>query len=403
MEKRKLYIRAVCRGIVTVVASTILYLFISVLLQIVSMNESPLFASLEPYVVSIFATAILPFIYNSFSLSFSYSDRDSINEFLEREEKEIYFKDEFKHIFTSGRFIAEFITEAVLTALFAALGFFISFGGMFPNGMPLGIFLPVICITPILFCLSVFSKYEAARFYSKLERENEIDKLLSVKWLINHLVLIMVLYPIAAPFSPLLVFAVYTIFKLILEITALFTVFTSVIIVLVLILIVWGIRVLRGISRRKRFIKRLLEISETEGYAVSKIKTPYRSFVTSKNHCSFTLTIDGESFDCLMISTLWYRTALIFTSPTDAHYAHVIGSETRNFTIRHRIEFYHRNEGEKIVIVDPVPKNVFVSEDNKQRRVNCTDTIWNISVHDADSFIGCAERRCLNKRNNLQD
>ncbi len=396
-------VRSIWRGIIMSVIFVIMTMFISAMMQVLAITGQTFLKDLEPFVICIFSTAISPFLYNSICLAFAYSDRERIEEFLAREEKDIFFKDEMKVIFGSKTTLSEIIASTVVIGAAALIGAFISFGGMFPGGMPLGNLIPFAVMTPICFLISVNSKYEAARLFEKLERINDTEKLFTPWWFVKRIILIVVLYPTGAPLAPLLGFALFSFFNLIVEITEILTVLGAVSAVAIIAFLLWSVRVLNGISKRKKFFKRLKISVERAGYTLENIKTPYISFITSRSHCSFSLSLGEERFDCLMIGTLWKGVPLVFTSPTDARFEHRIGTDGHHFTVNHNIEFYHRGEGERIVIVDPVPKNVFVNEDRRQKRVTCTDTLWNVTVHDADSFIGCLERKCLTGSNKYRE
>ncbi len=366
-------------------------------------TENSLAGDMETYVICIFCTATVPFIFNSVVLAFSYSDRRRIEEFLAREDRSTSFKGEMRALFTGPPAIAELISTHLILITAALLGAFFSFDKMFPSGMPVGNWLAAVTVTPVCFILTLIAKYEAARLYSKSARDGDIDKYMTTRWLALRIAIIFILYPIAAPFAPILLYAGITAFSIFAKLSTILTTVGLILLILLLVFAFWGFKVLRGMSKRKKFIKRLFEVAALEGYEICELKNPYRSFVTSKTHCSFLLKKDGHTFDCLALSTIWHGAALVFTSPTDAYFAHRLGTKNHHITLRHNIDFYHRGEGRRIVIVDPVPRDVLIEDCGKQQRVHCSDVLWNITVHDSDSFIGCVDRNCLDAKSSYRE
>ncbi len=395
MSKKQMYVFSAFRGALIAICTFFVYSMIDLLIRLAIVMDFQLFQGIELFVICIFCTAAVPLVFNSFSLAFAYSNRLHIESFLEREENIPTIRGELKAFFQDPIARTELIALSIIIFLGALLGIFTTFEGMFPSGMPIGNILPAITITPVCVLLYLFSKYEAARYFAVLEREGKLDKLLSPSWLIVRIFILSVLYPVCAPMVPAVIYALLTGAFIFIKLSKLWTALGVIAALVLLISLIFSIKVLRGISKRRKFLKKARLVASTKGYDFCDLKTPYRSFLTAKDQCSFSLKLGDKSFDCVVISTLSKRVPLIFTSPTDAYFLHKIGTENHNFSLRHHIEFYHIGDGQKIIIVDPVPKKVLVSEDNRNKRVYCSDSIWGITVHDCDSFIGCMDRLCL--------
>jgi hypothetical protein len=302
-----------------------------------------------------------------------------------------------RHSLSSARTLAEIITLHALIAVSAFLGAFSYVGGIFfESGYRSGLF-PALVFTPICFIITLFAKYEASRHHAKLYNENNLEKVTSPFWFASRLISVAILYPLAMPLSPLLGYAIFTFGAIIVRITVVLSILGAIAGFIALVFLIWGILVLRGIFKRRRFFRRLKRIAEEGGYSIYDIKNPYRSFITSRNHCTFTLEYERKTYSCLMISTLGGRVPLVFTSATDAHYLHRIGTKDHGISLSHKIEFFHPAGDAKIIIVNPAPRRVLVAEGKSERRVLCSDKIWGITVHDADSFLGSADRHCLDR------
>ncbi len=393
MNNRDPYIRSIYRGALTVLCTIVIYL-ICAFFMIIFATGLPILQGLDLFVILIFPSLLLPLIYNSFALAFAYGDRDHIDEFLMRESTEITLGTEIKKLFTSHAVISIIISTALML-LASMLGVFFTFRTMFPPDIFIGNWFSAVILTPIAFLSSMLARYEAARFYKKLHKRKELEEFNTNTWLIKRIVLISLVYIIASPVAPLGALVFVSFFNIVLMMSEILTVIGLLLTVVFLVFLVWSIKVLSGLSRRKSFLKKLKLLAETQGYALSEIRNPYRSFATSKDQCGFTLTVDGKCFDCIVISTLGRRTPLVFTSPTDAYFLHRLGTEKHHASIHHSIEFLHSSGGEKIIIVDPTPRSVFAEEGEQKRKISVTDKLWGITVYDAESFLGCADRKCL--------
>ncbi len=348
----------------------------------------------DHFMYDIVCTVFSVLSYHSFSFAFAYGNRLHIEEFITREDKTIHVSRELRLMLTTPSALLELLGTLSFVLAATLLGACSSIGTMFPVPIQ-GTWFPAVTLTPLCAAISLHARYEAARHFERLERENGLDKLLSRKWLPLRVLLLLLLYPITAPMAPLLAFVVLSIASIFAKVTALLTILGAIAAAALLILLVWGCKVLCGCYKRKRFIKRMQRSAQAHGYTVHRLVDPYRSFATSRNACTFTLMGEEEEIDCVVISTLNRRTPLIFTSPTDAQFLHRIGTKNHGVSLRHTFEFYHKGEGARVIIVDPSPKEVFVAEDGREKRVYCADVIWKMPVHDADSFIGCLERHCL--------
>ena len=357
-----------------------------------------LLAELPNFIIYILCAISSLLIFNSTLLAFSTADKVSIEKFIE-DGKDVSFAGSIKRTLGDARSISEVITLHLLIAISACLGAFPEIGGIFfDSGYRSGIF-PTAVLTPICFAITLLAKYEAARHHQKLYRENNLEKVESPLWFAARLITVAILYPLAMPLSPLLGYAIFSLGAVVVRITVVLSILGAIAGFIALILLLYGIVVLRGIAKRRKFFKKLRRIANDGGYSLCDIKDPYRSFITSSSHCTFTLEYENRTYSCLMISTLRKTVPLVFTSPTDAYYLHRIGTKDHGISLSHKIDFYHPEGDEKIIIVNPTPKRVLVAEGRSERRVFCSDKIWGITVHDADSFLGAADRHCLTRKN----
>ncbi len=393
MEGNKTIIRSIYRGVLVSVFFIMIYAVIPYIMFLFS-SMIPLDDDLRIMVVCIISAIFAPIIYNSVALAFAYSDNDHIIDYMQRDDKRITFIGEVKNIFKTP-FKYGFIASVSIVLLASLIGVFVPFKYMFPEEMQIGTWFAALVLTPISSLLYIFSKYEATRYFKKLDKGKRLDEFNTMRFLIKRLILLTIMYLFLSPLAPIAALVLYSFFNVMVMMSEIMTVIGFIAAIVLLIVMIWAVKLLRGVLARKKMIKRIEVLKKLEGCEISDLKNPYRSFITSSDQLSFALTIDGERFDCIAISTISRGVPIVFTSPTDAYFLHRIGTEKHNFSLRHKIEFMHSSGGKKIIIVNPTPKSVFVEERDEKRRISVADKIWGIALYDIDSFIGCAERRCL--------
>jgi len=355
-------------------------------------KDVSLFTGLPEYVVFLTASIAAIFIFNSVSLMFSTFDKDELEGFLEREVEEVSLKEEIKLVFTTPHILTELITTVTLIALTAFIGGFAEIGSIFFDGTHNGGWFPLVIITPICFILFLNSKYEARRYWFYLNRIGDLERVTLPKKFYKRFLLIFFLYPIMFPYSPLLVFFAYSLATIIISIFGALTLIGFGIITAALLLFMLVIPKLKVSSRKKHFIRSVNDIAKREGY-----KVVWQLEGDNKRIFKFTLTYSDKEFDCLVIGTKRKGVPLIFTSDTNAYFEHRLGTREHHISINRHIDFFLHGNGTKIIIVNPSPKHVFVTDGIRTQRLSSSDRIWNHTVHDDVSFLGAMDRKCLDK------
>ena len=391
------------RGAVTFAAFLALSKLTSLCIKAICVlgDEKGFFKSLPNFVIYITCTVGAVLIFNSFASAFAVYDRGARNEFIESEYNDIRFFKDVKGILVSPQFITEAAVSLTLIFIVSAAGVFPEIGGIFfPDGSKRAGLFPALILTPICFFVLLLSKYEAMRYWHKLEREKDIEKLDNPMRYAVRILIIVILYPIIFPLSPLLGFMIGSLISIIIGVTNALGAISAILAVISIILLILGVSLLCAMSKRRKFIKALRAAVSKKGYTVSEITNPYISFVRSTKRCGFILEANGERFACTVISTLHKRIPLIFTSPTDAYFRHRIGSKNHHFTLNHNIEFYPAGEGKHLLIVNPMPKNrVFIEDGTLEAQVVSGDKLWSFILYDAASFLSAIDRDCLGREN----
>ena len=160
----------------------------------------------------------------------------------------------------------------------------------------------------------------------------------------------------------------------------------------------------------------------------------------SREECNFTLEYEGKVFSCRLIGSWWQRAPLHFISKKHAIYLHKVGTRNRFFSYECHFNYAFEGEGDKLLIVCPMPRWLFASVDNTDkivtpedlstssmissyryggsrrqqssfgiskrtseysRALEAGDKIWGYAIYNTTSFISAIDRKCLGRYNGL--
>lgn len=360
-------------------------------------GEESFYSGIPEAALYAMATVGTLLIFSSFSNLFATFDSVERQRFFEKERKTLEAKAELCDILKSKNFILEGAVCLTLTLLSAILGAYPEIAGIFFSGGKnrSGYFTPLLLI-PTLFAIFLLTKYEARRYWLSLYQRHSLDSLSTAKFTLT-LFAIVFLYPTVFPLAPILGFMAVTAFNVFLAISKTLTVIGTLIAILLLVFTVVAVLYIAAMLRRRKFLQRLHGICLANGYEISRISRPYKSFFRSECKESFRIKADRKEFECTLISTVDRLVPLVFTSPTDAQFTRRLGTKRRHIDINHPISFYPGGDGEQILIVNPSVKFIFVTDGVEMRELEGPEHLWNFAVYRDFEFLGALERGHIGK------
>lgn len=369
------------------------------------------------------------FIFNSVVHLFSIYDKRVMNEFLKNQKDNVKFGVEIPKILLSREFLIETASLTVMSALIIFFGGFNEFSLVFRDtGAPVWLLeLAKYAITlPVFFIFNTLARYEARRRWFYLAHTDNLKSLSSVLMLILRAFSIVFLYIFVYPLAPTVIMAYAGLFGTVAALVDLLTVVGFILALVGTILIIFGSLALNALRLRRKLIKSLKRMAQENGYTLSPIKRPYASlFVWQANECNFTITRGEKVFSCRLIGSFWQRAPMYFISNKHAYYRHRIGTKEHNVTMRSQFEYDFEGEGDKILILNPVPKNAFATnstyvenpwyDDDKlvsrmptarkhsdaERKLEPGDKIWGYAIYNTTAFLGAIDRECLGRYNGM--
>lgn len=386
------------------------------------------------FVISIFYFVGTFFLLNSVLNLFCTYDKRVMNEFLDEKWERVYFWRSIKRALRSREFLVECGIVLFFTALGSVVGWYPEVAGMFEaTGAPDALLfaLPFIIMLPLTFVMSLWRRYEAYRYWHYLARSEKLDKLYRISRLLLRAVSLPILYIFFFPFVPMLglmFISLSAVFAMLIKSLSLLGFLLAAVVFVALLFI---IKALHSLGKRKKLIKQLRSTAAESGYSLSEIKHPYASLFSRKRECIFVLSKDGKTFTCKVIGSFWQRSPLYFVSKSTAYYMHRLGTKNHHVTLLSAFEYDFSGEGDKIIIVNPVPKRIFVSMDEElfgaeqiyyddsgrlssvlrqstkeaksTRELEPGDKIWGYAIYNTTSFISAIDRKVLGRYNGMFD
>lgn len=157
-------------------------------------------------------------------------------------------------------------------------------------------------------------------------------------------------------------------------------------------------RPIRALIKRREFLKKLDTVCRQQGIALSDIDLPYRSIFSTTETESFTVTVNGKRYACKLIGALKRGSPMgIFQGGEGAIATHVRFARITLFSRVTQFEFGFASEDQKILIINPVPKMLYRTENGKTTELDNGDVVDGYKVYTASGFIGALERGSIDR------
>jgi hypothetical protein len=166
--------------------------------------------------------------------------------------------------------------------------------------------------------------------------------------------------------------------------------------VVILLVGFYAFRWLRVFLARRRLLKRLLKLTRMD---IKDVKNPYRSLLYFKEgEADFTVESKGKTYSCKLLCAHKPLAPLYIESEGTYRFVHRIRLAQLEF-FRYETEgnFTFEAEGEKVLIVNPVPRKVFGRHLEKEWLLDNGDKVGSYRVFTAGAFLNALERDCLDR------
>lgn len=338
------------------------------------------------------------FIFRSVSYIFCVGDNNVKKHYFESEINS-FFITNLKHILTSGFFYVQtacvFILSLILPTSFTYDYVCKAFWHNTPTTATETKIRTLLIMLPLLFIITLLSYITAYRKFYRLKKKN--DNRSDRAQIIKHLTLTLLVYCGVSMCIPWFLPFVITIWNLAkrYNITLCAVIFALVIIFIIVAYLL--ICFVRALLKRRVFIKNLVRLCKKDNIELSKIEKPYLSVIFQREGINFSVEKSGRKYDCKFISGVFYNSPIIFSDKGDGVCQHTLRIfKVELLHVRSRIDFAFEGDGEKILIVSPVPSNIYVSNENEKPRLADTGEVaGDYRIFTGTGFLNSLERDCI--------
>ena len=168
--------------------------------------------------------------------------------------------------------------------------------------------------------------------------------------------------------------------------------------ILALVGVFFAAKYARRILSRRKFVKKLVQISRENKNKLSKIEKPYASLFRPYGGESFTVQCDGKSFSCKMLCGRNVKEPLIFSEEGYMEFtfsADVLGYDL--FQYKKRFEFDYSSPYKKIIIMNSMPRKVLLNWESKQIPLESGDRFGEYILYTETEFLNALNRDVLGR------
>ena len=158
------------------------------------------------------------------------------------------------------------------------------------------------------------------------------------------------------------------------------------------------VRYARAIGKRKHFLRSLRQICRDQGYELSEIKKGYRSLFALPEGANFSVRIEGCLYECKLIHGLRRQDSIFFEGNGTFSVIKTIRIRTTElFHYTSTFSYAFQSEGKKIMIMNPIPSEVFIGDSDRARSVDVGDKINEYTIYNSTAFLNALERNVLSQ------
>lgn len=183
------------------------------------------------------------------------------------------------------------------------------------------------------------------------------------------------------------------------------TIITIVCIICGIIIIPPAVRTVRGLVKRKAFIKQLKRACKDKGYTLSDIKVPYSSLFSPYAGESFSVKTDRKTYSCKLMCGMRKNVPMLLYENGTGEYIHTLsigrkGARIEIFRYVKKFNFGYDSENDKVLIVVPVPRFVQMNKAGKIFEMDNGEVIGDYKLFAGTGFINALERECIDGARN---
>ncbi len=362
-----------------------------------NLSEQADLLGIPHFVFYLFSLLILALIYNSFTLYFATYDREEREAFFLGGGETLSFFAERGRALKSLPFLLELISSLLFTAMLFFLGGFgdISyFTSLIPIQKGLSNLIGYSALSIFLFILLLDRRCEARKYWQQLSDRGDLGRLDS-KWrMALRGLAITLLYPIATPVLPMILYFAINLITIILGLADMLTAVGFILTLAAVITIIILLRRLHFFRVTRRIEKSIAAAAESFGYKLRLYAKDERAL----HNCNGYLEKNEKRYYFKIMASPSRFTPLYFMEH-GAYYLHKFGTKNHYRSYERHVAYTFDCPGQKSIILPKITNYIFAKEAGSVRRVYEGDDFWNYTIYNPKSFLGNLERDCIGRTN----
>ena len=340
---------------------------------------------LSPRALHIFFLAFFVLIINSLMLATYRKNKSVQEEFFARGVKKDFLS-RAKFTVCTWDFCVEIICVTVLSVLLPS-SFLFGFEAISPGSRS----LTLLIILPIIYVLNFVGRMDYQKYWRAGSKENTTEQKRNT--VIKDIALVALIYVGGGMCLPWLFPILMMLWQLGGGMLFVWIVLALIGIVLLTLLFF----VIRGISKRKAFLKKLKSYCKDNALTISEIKKPYLSMFLAQNGSDFTVEKNGRKYECKLIANFFPMSLIIFYGNGNGIHQHTVRLfRTDLFHFMSGFKFGFDSDNKKILIIVPIPRRFYVSANNTSpRQADTGEKLGEYTIYNATGFLGALDRDCL--------
>ncbi len=164
------------------------------------------------------------------------------------------------------------------------------------------------------------------------------------------------------------------------------------------ILSLYLIRLARAWRIRRRFLRDLFALCSKIGATVSRPKRPFRSLVRLRDEVNFIIHHGEKTYTCKLFGSLKRNSPLYFSEKGIVQCLHSFRfRRVEYFRYTTQFDFSFEGEGQKLLIVNPVPKEIFAGDTSFFRLIDTGERVGEYTVFTASGLLGAISRDVVDR------
>ncbi len=177
----------------------------------------------------------------------------------------------------------------------------------------------------------------------------------------------------------------------------LLTPFTVFLLALVILLpLAW--RPIRALHIRRTFLQNLQAVCRERGIEITAIDRPYLTVFRITDSESFFVTVKGVRYACKLVGNIKKSAPMgLFSGGVGAIVHNYRFARVTLFSRVTQFEYGFASDDPKILIINPVPKAIYRSENGRRVELDNGDVVDGYKIYTATGFLGAVERETLDR------